>query len=130
MPFPAERPRRLRRTPAIRAMVRETLLSPRDFMLPMFAIPGKDAREPIASMPGVERLSPDLIVAAAKEAWAAGVPSVILFGIPPRKDKDGYGTSGWDPEGPVALSVRALKEALPDLVVVTDVCMCEYTDHG
>src|SRR5688572_12558199 len=121
MPFPVDRPRRLRRTPVLRAMVRETRLSARDFILPMFAVPGRDVRQPIPSMPGVERLSPDQIVATAREAWDAGVPSVILFGIPDHKD--GEGTSGWDPDGPVARSVAALKEALPNLVVVTDVCM-------
>src|SRR5689334_22042946 len=90
--FPIERPRRLRGTAVLRAMVRETVLSPRDFVLPMFAVPGKGVRQPIASMPGVDRLSPDLIVKTAKEAWDAGVPSVILFGIPDHKD--GEGSSG------------------------------------
>jgi porphobilinogen synthase len=128
MPFPKARPRRLRRSETLRAMVRETELSPRDFILPLFAMPGRGERREVASMPGVFQLSVDQILVEAKQAADAGVPSVILFGLP--EHKDALGSSGWDPEGPVAQSVRALKEALPQLVVMTDVCMCEYTDHG
>jgi porphobilinogen synthase len=128
MPFPLERPRRLRRSEALRAMVRETQLAPTDFILPLFAMPGRGQRHEVASMPGVFQLSVDQIVIEAKKAAEVAVPSVILFGLP--EHKDGDGSSGWDPEGPVAQSVRAIKEALPQMVVITDVCMCEYTDHG
>jgi porphobilinogen synthase len=128
MPFPHERPRRLRRSEALRTMVRETTLDPRDFILPLFAAPGRGVRKPVGSMPGVFQLSVDEIVKEARTAHALGVPSVILFGLP--EHKDAIGSSGWDPQGPVANAVRSLKEALPDLVVITDVCMCEYTDHG
>jgi porphobilinogen synthase len=128
MAFPRQRPRRLRRSDALRAMVRETALAPDDFILPLFAMPGRDQRREVASMPGVFQLSVDQVVAEARAAADASVRSVILFGLP--EHKDGEGSSGWDPEGPVARSIRAIKDALPDMVVVTDVCMCEYTDHG
>jgi porphobilinogen synthase len=128
MPFPLERPRRLRRSETLRAMVRETQLAPTDFILPLFAMPGRGERREVASMPGVFQLSVDQIVLEAKKAAEVSVPSVILFGLP--EHKDGDGSSGWDPEGPVAQSVRAVKDALPQMVVITDVCMCEYTDHG
>ncbi len=128
MAFPTRRPRRLRRTETLRAMVRETQLSPRDFILPLFAMPGKDQRNPVPSMPGVFQLSADQIVTEARRAHDAGVPSVILFGLP--EHKDAQGSSGWDPEGPVARSIAAIKDAVPEMVVITDVCMCEYTDHG
>jgi porphobilinogen synthase len=128
MAFPAHRPRRLRRTETLRALVRETRLRPSDFMLPLFAVAGKGVRKPIASMPGVAQLSVDNLVEEARGAWNAGVRSAILFGIPERKDAEG--TSAWDPKGPVCTAFKALKDALPDLVAVADVCMCEYTDHG
>ncbi|HKP64359.1 MAG TPA: porphobilinogen synthase [Polyangiales bacterium] len=128
MSFPIDRPRRLRRTETIRAMVRETWLRPSDFILPLFVAPGRDVRKPVGSMPGVFQLSVDQAVKEAKLAHDHGVPSVILFGLP--DTKDAIGSSGWDARGPVALAVRALKEAMPSLVVMTDVCMCEYTDHG
>jgi porphobilinogen synthase len=128
MTFPAQRPRRLRRSAALRTMVRETSLEPSDFILPLFAVPGHGERREVASMPGVYQLSVDQIVLEAKSAADAGVPSVILFGLPEHKDP--LGSSGWDAQGPVARSVRAIKDALPDMVVITDVCMCEYTDHG
>lgn len=128
MPFPQQRPRRLRRTEALRALVRETVLSPDDLMWPLFVVPGSKVRKPVASMPGVFNLSVDEIVAEAQAGWEAGVRSVILFGIPEYKDP--VGTSAWDENGVVPRAVRALKEALPGLVVATDVCMCEYTDHG
>jgi porphobilinogen synthase len=128
MAFPRNRPRRLRRSETLRAMVRETELSPRDFILPLFAMPGRGERREVSSMPGVFQLSPDQILVEAKKAAEASVPAVILFGLP--EHKDALGSSGWDDEGPVAMSVRALKQALPQLVVITDVCMCEYTDHG
>jgi len=128
MAFPAHRPRRLRRTETLRALVRETRLRPSDFMLPLFAVAGKGVRKPIASMPGVAQLSVDNLVEEARGAWNAGVRSAILFGIPERKDAEG--TSAWDPKGPVCTAFKALKDALPDMVAVADVCMCEYTDHG
>ncbi|MDH5671662.1 MAG: porphobilinogen synthase [Myxococcales bacterium] len=128
MPYPERRPRRLRTTETMRRMVRETQLTPSDLVLPLFAMPGKDQRNEVGSMPGVFQLSVDQIVRDAREAHDAGVPAVILFGLP--EHKDGEGSSGWDPEGPVARSVAALKDAMPELVVITDVCMCEYTDHG
>jgi porphobilinogen synthase len=128
MPFPAQRPRRLRRSETLRAMVRETTLDPKDFILPLFVMPGQNVRRPVTSMPGVFQLSIDQVVVEARSAHALGVPSVILFGLP--EHKDAIGSSGWDAQGPVARCVRALKDALPELVVMTDVCMCEYTDHG
>jgi porphobilinogen synthase len=128
MPFPLQRPRRLRRSATLRSMVRETELTARDFILPLFVTSGTGVRKPIASMPDVFQLSVDEAVTEARTAHALGVPSVILFGLP--EHKDALGSSGWDAQGPVARCVRALKDALPDLVVITDVCMCEYTDHG
>jgi len=128
MPFPEERPRRLRRTATLRSMVRETQLTPTNFVLPLFVRAGKGEKRPIATMPGVFQSSVDVAVAQAREAWSLGVPSVLLFGIP--ETKDAVGSSGWDPDGPVPRAVAAIKDALPDLVVITDVCMCEYTDHG
>jgi len=128
MAFPADRPRRLRRTETLRGLVRETRLRPGDFMLPLFAVSGKGVRKPIASMPGVAQLSVDNLVEEARTAWNAGVRSLILFGIPDKKDAEG--TSAWDAKGPVCMAFKALKDALPDMVLVADVCLCEYTDHG
>src|SRR2546428_9317634 len=128
MAFPADRPRRLRRTDTLRKLVRETELSPSDFMLPLFAVSGRGVRKPIASMPGVAQLSVDNLVEEARTAYNAGVRSLILFGIPDKKDAEG--TAAWDPNGPVCTAFKALKDALPDMVLVADVCMCEYTDHG
>ena len=128
MPFPQERPRRLRRTEALRALVRETELAPSDLVWPLFAAPGQRVRNPVKTMPGVFQLSVDELVAEAQAGFEAGVRSVILFGIPTRKDATG--TSAWDDDEPVPRAVRALKKDVPGLVVMTDVCMCEYTDHG
>ncbi len=128
MAFPVDRPRRLRRTETLRSLVRETRLEPRDFMLPLFAVSGKGVKRPIASMPGVAQLSVDNLVEEARTAFKAGVRSLILFGIPDKKDAEG--TAAWDPKGPVCTAFRALKDALPDMVLVADVCMCEYTDLG
>jgi len=128
MAFPVHRPRRLRRTETLRNLVRETRLLPGDFMLPLFAVSGRGVRKPIASMPGVAQLSVDNLVEEARIAWNAGVRSLILFGIPDKKDAEG--TAAWDPKGPVCTAFRALKDALPDMICVADVCMCEYTDHG
>jgi porphobilinogen synthase len=128
MAFPTDRPRRLRRTETLRSLVRETRLLPGDFMLPLFAVSGKGVRRPIGSMPGVAQLSVDNIVEEARSAWKVGVKSLILFGIPDKKDAEG--TGAWDPNGPVCASFRALKDALPEMVLVADICLCEYTDHG
>src|SRR6266567_4715400 len=128
MPFPQERPRRLRRTEALRRLVRETTLAPDDLIWPLFVFPGKKVRNPVKSMPGVFQLSVDEAVAEAQAGYEAGVRSVILFGVPEKKDE--LGTGAWDPEGIVPRAVRALKERVPGMVVLTDVCMCEYTDHG
>ena len=126
--FPATRLRRLRRTGALRDLVRETTLAPSDLVLPIFVEEGLDGSAPIASMPGVARHGITAAVAEAAAAHALGVPAVILFGIPAHKDADG--SSAWDDEGAVQLTIRAIKAAHPDVVVITDVCLCEYTDHG
>jgi porphobilinogen synthase len=126
--FPTQRPRRLRRTGALRALVRETRLSAEQFVLPMFVRHGEGVRRPVEAMPGVAQLSVDELLRDAEAAAKAGVGGVLLFGIP--ETKDATGSSAWDDEGPVQNAVRALKRALPQLVVITDVCMCEYTDHG
>jgi porphobilinogen synthase len=128
MPFPEERPRRMRRTEALRRLVRETVLAPDDLVWPLFAVPGKKVRNAVKSMPGVFQLSVDELVAEAQAGWDAGVRSVILFGVPEKKDAIGSGA--WDDAEVVPRAVRALKEQVPGMVVMTDVCMCEYTDHG
>ncbi len=128
MPFPQERPRRMRRTEALRSLVRETRLAPDDLIWPLFAVPGKKVRNPVKSMPGVFQLSVDELVAEAQAGHAAGVRSVILFGIPEKKDATGSGA--YDEDGIIPRAIRALKKDVPGLVVMTDVCMCEYTDHG
>jgi porphobilinogen synthase len=120
--------RRLRRTQALRDLVRETDLGPGHLVQPLFVVAGEEVREQVPSMPGVERFSISELVAEATEIAAAGVRAVLLFGIP--ADKDETGSGAYDTEGVVQLAVRALKEAHPDLVVVTDVCLCEYTSHG
>jgi porphobilinogen synthase len=122
------RPRRLRRSAAIRAMVRETRLSPDMFLYPLFVCPGEGQRREVASMPGVFQLSVDEIVREAAAAKADGIPGVLLFGLP--DDKDAIGSAAYDPEAPVQTAVRALKQEIPGLLVVTDVCLCEYTSHG
>ena len=127
MPFPTTRLRRLRMHPAVRDLVRETTLSPADFVLPLFVKTGGEA-EPIASMPGQSRLPPSALAGEATELRSLGVPAVILFGIP--DDKDAAGSDSLDDGGVVQRAVRTLKDADPDLLVITDVCFCEYTDHG
>jgi porphobilinogen synthase len=122
------RPRRLRRSAAIRSLVRETRLSPENFLYPLFAVTGHGQRREVASMPGVFQLSVDEIVKEAAAAKADGVPGVLLFGLP--KSKDAAGTGAADPDGPVQRAARALKKEVPGLLVVTDVCLCEYTSHG
>jgi porphobilinogen synthase len=128
MAFPQQRLRRTRRTAALRSLVRETELSPKDFVYPIFVAAGEDVRKPIESMPGIYQLSINNAAGEAKRAYAQGVPAVILFGIPDHKDETASGA--YDPEGIVQLAVKAIKEAAPELLVVTDVCLCEYMDHG
>ncbi|MDT8305904.1 MAG: porphobilinogen synthase [Anaerolineae bacterium] len=126
--FPSARPRRLRATPALRRMVRETALSPDDFIYPLFVTHGSGVAQPIPSMPGVSQLSVDRLPALAEEVLQLGVPAVILFGIP--ESKDPVGEENFDPDGVIPRAIRALKQAAPELVVLSDVCLCEYTDHG
>jgi porphobilinogen synthase len=128
MPFPQTRLRRLRRSPVLRDLVRETRLDARDLILPLFVEEGLDGRASIEAMPGVDRLSLADAVAEAGEAAALGIPGVLLFGIPAGKDEEG--SSAWDDEGAVQLATRAIKQAHPDLLVITDLCLCEYTSHG
>ena len=128
MGFPTIRLRRLRRTEPLRRLARETELAVADLIYPLFVCPGKDVRKEISSMPGNYQLSPDRLVEECREAADLGIPGVILFGIPSRKDETG--SEGYDPEGIVQTAVRQVKEACPDLLVVTDVCLCEYTSHG
>ena len=120
--------RRLRRSASMRALVRETRLSPEMFVLPLFVCEGEGVRRDVPSMPGVCNLSVDEAVKEAAAAQAEGIKSVILFGIP--DDKDDIGSHAYDPEAPVQSAIRAIKREMPDLLVVTDVCLCEYTDHG
>ncbi len=122
------RPRRLRRTPAIRAMVRETTVTTDDFIYPLFITHGNGVRKPISSMPGVDQLSVDQLAAEAESIASLGIPAVMLFGIPASKDP--VGVENFDEDGIVQQAVKELKKAVPELVVVTDVCLCEYTDHG
>ena len=128
MPFPVQRLRRTRRTAALRGLVRETTLSPGDFIYPIFVTVGEDVRNPVSSMPGVFQLSINHAVAEAKRAHELGIPGVLLFGVPDEKDE--AASAAYDPEGIVQLATRAIKDAVPDLVVITDVCLCEYTSHG
>lgn len=128
MPFPATRLRRLRRTGALRGLVRETRLDAGDLILPLFVTHGTDRREPIGAMPGVERMTIEHAVEEAAAAAALGIPAVMPFGIPADKDEEGSGA--WDDEGVIQLATRAIKDQLPDLLVVPDLCLCEYTSHG
>jgi len=126
--FPEYRGRRLRRTEALRNLVRETSLNASQLVLPLFVREGKNLRRPVGSMPGVDQTSPDELVRDVERAATAGVGGVILFGIP--ETKDATGSEAWNDEGAVQQAVRLLKEKLPQVVVITDVCMCEYTEHG
>ena len=128
MNFPAYRPRRLRRNDKLRNLIRETTLEPRNFIYPLFVGPGKDKAQPVSSMPGVAQLTVDRAVRECQEVDALGIPAVILFGIP--EHKDAIGSEAYLDEGIVQQAIRAIKETVPDLLVVTDVCLCEYTDHG
>jgi porphobilinogen synthase len=126
--FPYLRPRRLRKNETIRRMVRETSLSPDDFIYPLFVTFGKNVRKEIKSMPGCFQESVDMIVRHAKEVYSLGIPAILLFGIPEHKDEIGSGA--YDPKGVVQKAITAIKNKVPGLYVVTDVCMCEYTSHG
>jgi porphobilinogen synthase len=122
------RMRRLRRTPALRALVREHALSAEHFILPLFVCDGTHVRRPVSSMPGVFQMSVDEAAAEAAAAWADGVPAVLLFGLP--AGKDASGSAAYEPHGPVQNAIRAIRSAVPGMVVITDVCLCEYTSHG
>ncbi|HXK27157.1 MAG TPA: porphobilinogen synthase [Candidatus Binatia bacterium] len=128
MDYPKYRPRRLRRNERIRELIRETTISPKNLIYPLFVGPGKDRAQPVSSMPGVAQLSVDRAVIECQEVRALGIPAVILFGIP--EHKDSLGTEAWADTGVVQQAIRAIKEKLPELLVITDVCLCEYTDHG
>lgn len=128
MNFPDYRPRRLRRTETLRRLVRETRLSVDDFVYPLFVMPGSGIERPISSMPGQFNYSVDKAVDAAARAYDLGIPAVILFGIPERKDA--VGSEAWHPQGVVQKAARAIKKRCPELVVMADACFCEYTDHG
>jgi porphobilinogen synthase len=128
MPFPIHRPRRLRRTEALRTLVRETRLTTRSLVYPLFVCPGSKVKDEIKSMPGNHRWSVDLLVEECKSAFDLGIPAVILFGIPQSKDEVASGA--YHPDGIVQRAMRGLKKALPQLIVVGDVCLCEYTSHG
>jgi porphobilinogen synthase len=128
MAFPVQRLRRTRRTAALRGLVRETRLSPSDFVYPIFVTAGEDVRNPVSSMPGVFQLSINHAVAEARRAHELGIPGVLLFGIPDEKDEVASGA--YDPEGIIQLAIRAIKDALPELLVIGDVCLCEYMSHG
>lgn len=126
--FPRYRPRRMRRTESLRRLVRETRLTPDQLVLPLFVVPGSGTRQEVESMPGVHQTSRDELLRDAEEAAELDLGGVILFGIPENKDE--LGSSGYDPEGVVQEAVRAVKSRLPELTVITDVCLCEYTSHG
>ncbi|MDP3090735.1 MAG: porphobilinogen synthase [Nitrospira sp.] len=128
MAFPIQRLRRLRQQDSFRRMVRETVLSPADFIYPLFVVEGQGRREEIGAMPGQFRLSVDLLVKEAAAVKSLGIPAIILFGIPAKKDD--RGTSGYDPNGIVQRAIKAVKDQVPGLAVITDVCIDEYTDHG
>jgi len=128
--FPIQRLRRLRRGETWRRSVRETRLTPDDLVYPLFVVNGEGVRNAVGSMPGVEQLSIDELVKEAREVRDLGIPSIILFGVPDEDEKDAVGSVGYDPEGLTARAIRAIKDAVPDLLVWADVCLCEYTDHG
>lgn len=128
MEFPSYRARRLRRNEQLRAMVRETALGANDLIYPLFVGPGKNAARPVPSMPGVAQLSVDRAVTECEEASSLGIPAVILFGIPERKDAQG--SEAYTDDGVVQRAIREIKRKVPELLVMTDVCLCEYTDHG
>jgi len=126
--FPQMRMRRLRRTEAMRALVRETQVEIGDLIYPLFVVEGSQAKQEIASMPGIYRYSNDLLPGEGEDIAKLGIPAVILFGIPEKKDE--VGSSAYDPEGVIQQAIRTIKKTTPELLVVTDVCLCEYTSHG
>ncbi|MEW6381084.1 MAG: porphobilinogen synthase [bacterium] len=128
MPFPVHRPRRMRLGENFRRMVRETHLSVDNLIYPMFVVPGEGIKRPIQSMPGIDHFSIDLLLEELTEVRDLQIPGILLFGLPQRKDD--FGTESYDPEGVVQRAVRAIKGRFPELVVITDICMCEYTSHG
>jgi porphobilinogen synthase len=128
MPYPIYRPRRLRESPLLRKMVRETTLRRENLVYPLFTLHGRGVREPIASMPGQFRLSIDELLRECKDAASMGIPAVLLFGLP--REKDARGSEAYAEDGIIQQAVRAVKETIPDLLVITDVCLCEYTSHG
>jgi porphobilinogen synthase len=127
-PLPGNRPRRLRRTPALRRMMQETRLSPDDFIYPLFIRHGQDVQRPIPSMPGQFQWSVDRVVDEVRSAYDLGIPAVLLFGIPDTKDD--CGSENYNPDGIIPRAIRAIKDAVPDMLVISDMCFCEYTDHG
>ena len=128
MAFPVNRQRRLRRTEALRSFVRETRLTPAGFVYPLFICPGEGIRKPVGSMPGVFNLSVDAAVKECKEVYSLGIPAVILFGLPEVKDE--IATGAWIEDGIVQRAARAIKSAVPNLLIMGDVCLCEYMSHG
>ncbi|HRY28866.1 MAG TPA: porphobilinogen synthase [Elusimicrobiota bacterium] len=128
MTFPISRPRRLRKSASLRRLLRETRISPASLVEPFFVCPGKNVRQPISAMPGICRFSVDHLLREARESHRLGIPAVLLFGVP--REKDPLGKEAYARDGIVPTAVRALKDALPDLTVITDLCFCEYTDHG
>jgi len=128
MPYPQSRPRRLRQSPLLRKMVQETVLSVENLICPLFVVPGKGIRKEIPSMPGTYHLSIDYLIKEAQEISHRGIPAVILFGIPRKKDE--RGSEAYSPTGTTQLAVKAIKDRVPELIVITDVCLCEYTSHG
>ncbi|RPJ12307.1 MAG: porphobilinogen synthase, partial [Desulfobacteraceae bacterium] len=128
MLFPDYRPRRLRQNEAFRRLIRETVLSVDDLILPLFAINGKGIRNPIQSMPGHFQLSVENLSETCREAYGLGIPAVMLFGIPDKKDP--LGTGAYSKDGIVQKALKTIKNKLPELAVITDVCLCQYTDHG
>jgi porphobilinogen synthase len=126
--FPSLRMRRLRRTDTMRRMVRETALAPADLIYPFFVTPGRGLRQPVSSMPGVSQVSVDTLIADAREIASLGIPAVLLFGLP--ESKDDLGSQAYAPDGIVQIAIRELKDQLPELIVIADLCLCEYTSHG
>ena len=126
--FPINRPRRLRQHPQLRRMVQETLVTANDLIYPLFAVPGTSVATEVKSMPGVYQLSVDKIVEEAKQVYDLGIPAAILFGIP--EDKDIEATGAWHDHGIVQKAVTAIKKSVPELLVIADTCLCEYTSHG
>ena len=126
--FPELRLRRLRRTQGLRGLVQETRLTPQEFVFPLFLVPGRGQCQEIESMPGICRLSPDLAAKEAEEVASLGIPALLLFGIPSKKDE--FGSEAYHPQGVIQEALREIKKAVPELVLITDVCLCEYTSHG